>query len=136
MAETVEESEEVEELEAEVSIEEEEPVVAVMAQPKQPVAEEKVEPVKPVVEAKQISFSLSGVPYEVPNDATKEIPSIREIMGRPLVAPVTEVVKINNKTNKINIERLKIFISHLHYASGHPDASHGASAGLFSLCTA
>ena len=93
MAETVEESEEVEELEEEVSIEEEEPVVAVMAQPKQPVAEEKVEPVKPVVEAKQISFSLSGVPYEVPNDATKEIPSIREIMGRPLVAPVTEVVK-------------------------------------------
>ena len=85
--------EEVEELEEEVSIEEEEPVVAVMAQPKQPVAEEKVEPVKPVVEAKQISVSLSGVPYEVPNDATKEIPSIREIMGRPLVAPVTEVVK-------------------------------------------
>ena len=93
MAETVEESEEVEELEEEVSIEEEEPVVAVMAQPKQPDAEEKVEPAKPVVESKLIGFSLSGVPYEVPNDATKEIPSIREIMGRPLVAPVTEVVK-------------------------------------------
>lgn len=83
-----------EEAEVETSIEpEEEPVVAVMAQPKQPVAEEKVEPAKPVVESKQIGFSLSGVPYEVPNDATKEIPSIREIMGRPLVAPVTEVVK-------------------------------------------
>ena len=83
-----------EEAEVETSIEpEEEPVVAVMAQPKQPVAEEKVEPAKPVVESKQIGFSLSGVPYEVPNDATKEIPSIREIMGRPLVSPVTEVVK-------------------------------------------
>ena len=83
-----------EEAEVETSIEpKEEPVVAVMAQPKQPDAEEKVEPAKPVVESKQIGFSLSGVPYEVPNDATKEIPSIREIMGRPLVAPVTEVVK-------------------------------------------
>lgn len=83
----------VEEAELETSIELEEPVVAVMAQPKQPVVEEKVEPVKPVVESKQIGVSLSGVPYEVPNDATKEIPSIREIMGRSLVAPVTEVVK-------------------------------------------
>ena len=96
-------AEEVEEPATEVSIEEE-PVVAAMAevkpveeivqaQPKQPVVEEKVEPAKPVVEAKQISVSLSGVPYEVPSDATKEIPSIREIMGRPLVAPVTETVK-------------------------------------------
>ena len=97
----VEESVEPEE---EVVIEEEEPAVAVMAevkpaeeivqaQPKQPVREEKLDPVQPAVEAKQISVSLSGVPYEVPNDATKEIPSIREIMGRPLVAPVTETVK-------------------------------------------
>ena len=106
----VEESSVVEEIiepEEEVVIEEEpeeEPAVAVMAevkpveevvqaQPKQPVKEEKSDSVQPAVEAKQISVSLSGVPYEVPNDATKEIPSIREIMGRPLVAPVTETVK-------------------------------------------
>ena len=40
-------------------------------------------------EPKKIEVSLSGIPYEVPLDATKEIPSIREIMGRPLV-PVAE----------------------------------------------
>ena len=99
--------EEVVEPEEEVIAEEEaekEPVVAVMAevkpveevvqaQSKPLVQEEKSELVKPVVEAKQISVSLSGVPYEVPSDATKEIPSIREIMGRPLVTPVTETVK-------------------------------------------
>ena len=44
-------------------------------------------------ESKQISVSFSGIPYEVPGDATKEIPSIREIMGRPLVpTSVTEVI--------------------------------------------
>ena len=80
---------------------EEEPVVAVMAKVKseepvakvQPVSEEKTVTPQPSVEAKQIGVSLSGIPYEVPNDATKEIPSIREIMGRPLVAPTEVVVK-------------------------------------------
>ena len=80
---------------------EEEPVVAVMAKVKsegpvakvQPVSEEKTVTPQPSVEAKQIGVSLSGIPYEVPNDATKEIPSIREIMGRSLVAPTEVVVK-------------------------------------------
>ena len=43
------------------------------------------------LEAKKIEISLSGIPYEVPGDATKEIPSIREIMGRPLIPPVEPV---------------------------------------------
>ena len=47
---------------------------------------------------KKVEISLSGVPYEVPNDATKEIPSIREIMGRPLVNEVPEPVIEKNKT--------------------------------------
>ena len=38
-------------------------------------------------ESKQVEISLSGVPYEVPMDATKELPSIKEIMGRPLTLP-------------------------------------------------
>ena len=38
-----------------------------------------------IAEPKKIEVSMSGIPYEVPTDATKEIPSIREIMGRPLV---------------------------------------------------
>ena len=42
-------------------------------------------------ESKKIEISLSGIPYEVPMDATKEIPSIREIMGRPLVPPVESI---------------------------------------------
>ena len=86
-------------LEPEMDLPVEEPVVAAMAEIKpakevvtsKPEEEVKVE--QPVVEAKQIGVSLSGIPYEVPNDATKEIPSIREIMGRPLVAPTAEVVK-------------------------------------------
>lgn len=44
-----------------------------------------------MVEPRKVEVSLSGVLYEVPTDATKEIPSIREIMGRPLV-PTTENV--------------------------------------------
>ena len=43
-------------------------------------------------EARKVEVSLSGVPYEVPMDATKEIPSIREIMGRPLIPPAETVL--------------------------------------------
>lgn len=42
-------------------------------------------------------MTLSGVPYEVPGDATKEIPSIREIMGRSLAAVETEKVVVSSK---------------------------------------
>ncbi len=99
--EVVEEASVVEEAVEPVTEVEEEPVVAVMAKVKseepvakaQPVSEEKAVTPQPSVEAKQIGVSLSGIPYEVPNDATKEIPSIREIMGRPLVAPTEVVVK-------------------------------------------
>ena len=42
------------------------------------------------LETKQVTVTSRGVPYEVPLDATKEIPSIREIMGRPLVPVVTQ----------------------------------------------
>ena len=49
-------------------------------------------------EPKKIEMSLSGVPYEVPNDATKEIPSIREIMGRSLVSETPEPVAAKNRT--------------------------------------
>ena len=75
----------------------EEIAVPAMAEAKTVRAEEKAQeakkPEKPEVslEPKKIEVSLSGIPYEVPLDATKEIPSIREIMGRPLV-PVTEPV--------------------------------------------
>lgn len=49
-------------------------------------------------EPKKIGVSLSGIPYEVPNDATKEIPSIREIMGRSLIPEVTAPAAEKNKT--------------------------------------
>lgn len=75
----------------------EEIAVPAMAEAKTVKAEEKTQeaknPKEPEVssEPKKIEVSLSGIPYEVPLDATKEIPSIREIMGRPLV-PVAEPV--------------------------------------------
>ena len=47
---------------------------------------------KTFTEPKKIEVSFSGVPYEVPMDATKEIPSIREIMGRSLVQVTDNVV--------------------------------------------
>lgn len=65
-------------------------VVPAMAEAKV-VKEVEKTPAAIVVEPKKIEVNLSGVPYEVPTDATKEIPSIREIMGRPLV-PTTENV--------------------------------------------
>lgn len=52
----------------------------------------------PKGEAKKIGVSLAGVSYEVPNDATKEIPSIREIMGRPLTVPKAEPAVTERKT--------------------------------------
>lgn len=68
-----------------------EPAVAVMAKA-EAVKEEKV------AEPKKVEVSLSGIPYEVPSDATKEIPSIREIMGRALVAETAIPVVEKNKT--------------------------------------
>lgn len=68
-----------------------EPAVAVMAKA-EAVKEEKV------AEPKKVEVSLSGIPYEVPSDATKEIPSIREIMGRSLVAETAIPVVEKNKT--------------------------------------
>ena len=41
-------------------------------------------------EARKIEISSRGTIYEVPDDATKEIPSIREIMSRPLVEKTVE----------------------------------------------
>ena len=79
--------EEIVEAEEETFIEE---VVPAMAEAKV-VKEVEKTPAAIVVEPKKIEVNLSGVPYEVPTDATKEIPSIREIMGRPLV-PTTENV--------------------------------------------
>ena len=77
--------EEIVEAEEETFIEE---AVPAMAEAKL-VEEEEKTPVVAVVEPRKIEVTLSGVPYEVPTDTTKEIPSIREIMGRPLV-PMTE----------------------------------------------
>ena len=68
----------------------EEPAIPAMAEAKVVKAEEKT-PSASFAEPKKIEISLSGIPYEVPTDATKEIPSIREIMGRPLVPPVESV---------------------------------------------
>ena len=65
-------------------IEETEVAVPAMAEAKIVKKEEKSLTETPV-EPKKIEVSLSGIPYVVPTDATKEIPSIREIMGRPLV---------------------------------------------------
>ena len=85
--EEIAETEEAVEAEEEIAVEE---VIPAMAEA-EVVKEEEKTPVATVVEPKKIEISLSGVPYEVPTDATKEIPSIREIMGRPLV-PTTENV--------------------------------------------
>ena len=49
-------------------------------------------------EPQKVEVSLSGVPFEVPSDATKEIPSIREIMGRSLVSEVVTPIVKTNKT--------------------------------------
>ena len=83
--EEIAETETVEEPEDETFVEE---AVPAMAEAKL-VEEEEKTPVVAVVEPRKIEVTLSGVPYEVPTDTTKEIPSIREIMGRPLV-PMTE----------------------------------------------
>lgn len=70
---------------------EKETVIPAMAKA-EPVKEEKT------AEPKKIGVSLSGIPYEVPNDATKEIPSIREIMGRSLIPEAAEPIAEKNKT--------------------------------------
>lgn len=49
-------------------------------------------------EPQKVEVSLSGVPFEVPSDATKEIPSIREIMGRSLVSEVATPIVKTSKT--------------------------------------
>lgn len=69
----------------------EEIAIPAMAEAKIVKEEEKPQGKITSTEPKKIEISLSGIPYEVPNDATKEIPSIREIMGRPLVPPVESV---------------------------------------------
>ena len=56
----------------------EEEVISAMAQAK--LMPEEIQEDVSTTGAKKIEISLSGVPYEVPMDATKEIPSIREIM--------------------------------------------------------
>ena len=70
---------------------EEEIAIPAMAEAKVVKEEEKIQVTSAPVEPKKIEISLSGIPYEVPSDATKEIPSIREIMGRPLVSPAESV---------------------------------------------
>ena len=50
--------------------------------------------VKREVEPKKIEISTRGNVYEVPDDATKEIPSIREIMSRPLVERPVEIKNV------------------------------------------
>ena len=69
-----------------------ESVIPAMAEAKV-VKEEEETATETLTEPKKIEVSLSGIPYEVPTDVTKEIPSIREIMGRPLV-PVSESVAV------------------------------------------
>ena len=86
--EEIAETETVEEPEDETFVEE---AVPAMAEAKL-VEEEEKTPVVTVVEPRKIEVTLSGVPYEVPTDTTKEIPSIREIMGRPLVPTNENVV--------------------------------------------
>ena len=51
-----------------------------------------------IAEPKKVEISLSGVPFEVPDDATKEIPSIKEIMGRSLVPEAAEPIIEKSKT--------------------------------------
>lgn len=51
-----------------------------------------------IAEPKKVEISFSGVPFEVPDDATKEIPSIKEIMGRSLVPEVAEPIIEKSKT--------------------------------------
>ena len=67
--------------------------IPAMAEAKVVKEEEKPQTLTASEESKKIEISLSGIPYEVPMDATKEIPSIREIMGRPLV-PLAESVPV------------------------------------------
>lgn len=50
---------------------------------------------------KNIGVSLTGIPYEVPGDATKEIPSIRGIMGRSLAPETQEPVIVKNTTESM-----------------------------------
>ena len=51
-----------------------------------------------IAEPKKVEISFSGVPFEVPDDATKEIPSIKEIMGRSLVPEAVEPIIEKSKT--------------------------------------
>ena len=51
-----------------------------------------------IAEPKKVEISFSGVPFEVPDDATKEIPSIKEIMGRSLVPEAAEPIIEKSKT--------------------------------------
>ena len=88
VTEKIVEEEALSETEEETSVEE---AVPAMAEAKV-VRETEKTPVVSVVEPRKIEVSLSGVPFEVPTDATKEIPSIREIMGRPLVPTNENVV--------------------------------------------
>lgn len=70
----------------EAGIEEAEVELAVPAMAEAKVVKEEEKSSSEIIaEPKKIEVSMSGIPYEVPTDATKEIPSIREIMGRPLV---------------------------------------------------
>ena len=71
-----------EEMPVKESPDEVEPAVPAMAEAQVVQQEEKI-PAESFVETKKIEVSLKGVPYEVPTDATKEIPSVREIMERP-----------------------------------------------------
>lgn len=70
---------------------------ALKLEKKEEAKEEKKETIPPSVSPKKTEISFSGVPYEVPGDATKEIPSIREIMGRPLVPPTEDNTVIKPK---------------------------------------
>ena len=66
-------------------------------------------------EARKVEVSLSGVPYEVPMDATKEIPSIREIMGRPLISDsVVETVAKTEYTegDKLDLSGMQIEVTY------------------------
>ena len=69
-----------------------EEVIPVMTEVKT-VIDEKPQKEERKVEPKKVEVSLSGIPYEVPDDATKEIPSIREIMGRSLVTEEEKAVE-------------------------------------------
>ena len=71
---------------------EQEEAIPVMTEVKT-VIDEKLQEEERKVEPKKVEVSLSGIPYEVPDDATKEIPSIREIMGRSLVTEEEKAVE-------------------------------------------